>query len=579
LASHMPTARFADHAHFAGISCADGGLASRAYPAECDPPNSSPELPFPMTTRIARDTRLILIGAGVLLSLGMGLRQSLGLFLTPVTRDLALTAADFTLSLAIQNIVWGLSQAPIGAIADRFGLRITMMAGAVIYVVGLGIMAAAGGVPALLVSGVFVGVALSCTASSLAMTAVARAVPEHRRSSTLGIVAAGGSLGTLMVPLVTQGLLANWAWQIGALFFVALAAAMLPAAFLAGGIDRVPHHGGASRVSMREMLGQAMRHRQFLVLSGAYFVCGLNLVFLATHLPTYLTICGQDPMLAAEAIAVIGGMNCVGSLAAGWLGSKYPKHVLLGGLYILRAFVFTAYFMMPPTRPAPRYSRGDGHVVAQRRAFSQRPRRRDVRHPLHGDVARHRVCDAPGRVVARRVRRRADLRPDRLLRRRLEDRRLDRLHSRRGADRRRRPGPPPRPHPRAPPRADLTSQFAPPDPRGMVVQFPPAAPSRPACAYTRAGSGFRASRGGSGLGGQKLTAEPAYSLKLHSRRVPRPVPNGAILCLLRRSSFDTRAAVRAALLRNIAQPREDPNDPMGYGPSRAHGLHTGLRCQ
>jgi predicted MFS family arabinose efflux permease len=97
------------------------------------------------------------------------------------------------------------------------------------------------------------------------------------------------------------------------------------------------------------MLGQAMRHRQFLVLSGAYFVCGLNLVFLATHLPTYLTICGQDPMLAAEAIAVIGGMNCVGSLAAGWLGAKYPKHVLLGGLYILRAFVFTAYFMMPPT--------------------------------------------------------------------------------------------------------------------------------------------------------------------------------------------------------------------------------------
>src|SRR5260370_38018928 len=79
-------------------------------------------------------TRLILIGAAVLLSLGMGMRQSLGLFLTPVTRDLGLTAADFTLAVAIQNIVWGLSQAPIGAIADRFGLRATMMAGAAISV-------------------------------------------------------------------------------------------------------------------------------------------------------------------------------------------------------------------------------------------------------------------------------------------------------------------------------------------------------------------------------------------------------------------------------------------------------------
>ncbi len=107
---------------------------------------------------------------------------------------------------------------------------------------GSGMMAAAGGVPALLVSGVLIGVALSCTASSLAMTAVARAVPEQRRSTMLGIVSAAGSLGTLMVPLVTQGLLANWAWQIGVLFFVALAVAMLPAAFLAGGADKMPRH-------------------------------------------------------------------------------------------------------------------------------------------------------------------------------------------------------------------------------------------------------------------------------------------------------------------------------------------------
>src|SRR5712671_782239 len=99
------------------------------------------------------ETRLILIGAAVLLSLGMGIRQSFGLFLTPVTRDLALTAADFTLAVAVQNIVWGVSQAPIGAIADRFGLRATMMAGAAIYALGLALMAASGGALALFVSG------------------------------------------------------------------------------------------------------------------------------------------------------------------------------------------------------------------------------------------------------------------------------------------------------------------------------------------------------------------------------------------------------------------------------------------
>ena len=292
--------------------------------------------------------RRILIGAAVLLSVGMGLRQSLGLFLTPVTHDLGLTATTFTFAIAIQNIVWGLSQAPIGALADRFGLRVTLLGGAAIYTVGLVVMATAGGATSLILSGAMIGVALSCTASSLAMTACARAVSEERRSKVLGLVSAAGSLGTLMIPITTQSILAHHPWQLGALFFVVLAVVMLPAGFLAGGADRMPR-GATTRTTMRAVLGQAARNRPFLVMSGAYFVCGLNLVFLTTHLPTYLAICGQDPLLSAEAIAVIGGMNSIGSITAGWLGAKYPKHILLGLLYILRAFVFTAYFVMPPT--------------------------------------------------------------------------------------------------------------------------------------------------------------------------------------------------------------------------------------
>jgi MFS family permease len=278
----------------------------------------------------------------------MGMRQSFGLFLAPVTHDLAITAADFTLALAVQNIVWGLSQALVGGIADRLGLRITMMAGAAIYVMGLSIMAAAQGALALIIAGGLIGVALSCTATSLAMAACVRAVSEERRSMTLGLVSAAGSLGTMVVPFATQAVLAREPWQIGALLFVLLAIAMLPAAFLAGGADRFPGHSTAT-TSMREVLGQAMRNRPFLVMSGAYFVCGLNLVFLSTHLPAYLALCGQDPMLSAEALAVIGGASALGSLLTGWLGGKYPKHILLGLLYILRSILIAAYFAMPPT--------------------------------------------------------------------------------------------------------------------------------------------------------------------------------------------------------------------------------------
>jgi predicted MFS family arabinose efflux permease len=296
----------------------------------------------------ASQARLILIGTALLLTLGMGIRQSFGLFLAPVTRDLGVTAAEFTLALAVQNIVWGLSQALVGATADRFGLRITMMAGAAIYVIGLGIMAVAQGAFALIVAGGLMGVALSCTATSLAMTACVRAVSAERRSTMLGVVSAVGSLGTLAVPLATQALLAREPWRVGIVFFVLMAVAMLPAAFWAGGADKFPGHGTAT-TSMREVLSQAMRNRPFLVMSGAYFVCGLNLVFLTTHLPAYLAFCGQDPMLSAEALAVIGGVSAVGSLATGWLGSRYPKHILLGLLYILRSVIFAIYFVLPPT--------------------------------------------------------------------------------------------------------------------------------------------------------------------------------------------------------------------------------------
>ena len=299
-------------------------------------------------TPSSSQARPILIGTALLLMLGMGIRQSLGLFLAPVTHDLGISAADFTLVLATQNIVWGLSQALVGAIADRFGLRITIMAGAAIYVVGLAIMAAAQGTIALIISGGLIGVALSCTATSLAMAACVRAVSPERWSNTLGVVSAAGSLGTLLVPLAAQALLAHEPWQIGALFFMVMAIAMLPAGFLAGGADRIPGHS-TTTTSMRQVLGQAMRNRPFLVMSGAYFVCGLNLIFLTTHLPAYLAICGQDPMLSAEALAVIGGVSAVGSLLTGWLGSRYPKHIILGLLYILRAEMFAAYFMLPPT--------------------------------------------------------------------------------------------------------------------------------------------------------------------------------------------------------------------------------------
>ena len=294
------------------------------------------------------NTTLILVGASVMMSLAIGMRQCLGLFLPPLTHELGLTTADYTFGIAAQNIAWGVAQAPVGAVADKLGLRPVLLSGAMLYVAAMLVMAFAGGVPALTVSGILVGISIACTGSSLAMTATARAVSPARRSLLLGIVGAFSSVGTLVIAPLLQFMLERWDWRVGVALFVALTLAMVPSALMAGAVDRMPQPV-EKRAGMGEVVGLALRNRRFVVLCCTYFVCGLQLIFLNTHLPNYLALCGQDPMLGATALAIIGGVNILGCWIAGWLGGLYPKHVLLGLTYLGRSLVLAAYFMFPPT--------------------------------------------------------------------------------------------------------------------------------------------------------------------------------------------------------------------------------------
>ena len=75
----------------------------------------------------------ILCGAALMLSLAMGMRQSLGLFQPQMIRDVGITAAQFSLAIAIQNIVWGVTQPFIGMLADRWGARPIAVVGVLAY--------------------------------------------------------------------------------------------------------------------------------------------------------------------------------------------------------------------------------------------------------------------------------------------------------------------------------------------------------------------------------------------------------------------------------------------------------------
>jgi predicted MFS family arabinose efflux permease len=304
--------------------------------------------------QILRPTLPILIGASVMLTISMGLRQSLGLFMQPLTQDIRISVSDFTLALAVQNLAWGFLQPFAGALTVRYGFRAIMVAGALLYVAGLALMAGANGFLSVMIGGgILIGTSLACTAAAIAMSVAARAVPASVRSTVLGLVSGAGSLGALLSAPLGQILNEGYGWRMGLIGFVVLALLMLPAAWYAGRVDQIPLPKPADDEIDNSSAGVATRiafsNASFVVMTGAYFVCGMQLVFLTTHLPSYLAICGMDPMLSAQTLGMIGGFNVLGSIFFGWAGQRWNKLALLGGIYIFRSIALAWYFTLPPT--------------------------------------------------------------------------------------------------------------------------------------------------------------------------------------------------------------------------------------
>lgn len=301
-------------------------------------------------------TIAVLAGSSVMLTMSMGMRQSWGLFAVPVTQDLGITVADFMLAIAIQNLVWGTTQPIIGAYADKFGNRMMTILGTFLYAAGIGVtMIATGPFLLILGLGVMIGIAMSCTALMLAMAASARAVSAARRSVVLGTISATGSIGAFVAAPLADVLIANDGWIAAMVAFLGLCAVMLPAAYFVGSGDKtaaeMSKHSTEpdAGMTLREVLADAMRHRGYMTTAIAFFVCGLQLIFIAMHLPNYLALCGQSPELGALALGFIGGFNALGCYILGWMGGRYPKHVLLGIVYLLRSAFIVVYFLLPAT--------------------------------------------------------------------------------------------------------------------------------------------------------------------------------------------------------------------------------------
>ena len=284
--------------------------------------------------------------ASVILTLSMGVRQGFGLFLQPISLDLGIGRESFGLAVAFQNLLWGAAQPFVGALADRYGAGWLAAVGSGLYVAGLMAASTIGSALGLNLSvGVMIGLALTTVTFGVMLGAVGRFVPPEKRSLAFGITTAGGSLGQFLVVPGTQALLEEVGWRMA---LVALAAVMSVAIVLAMGVAGKPEGSKSGEAqSISEALREAGASRNYKLLVSGYFVCGLHLAFIGTHLPAYLTDSGLPSSTGATALALVGLFNIFGSYLFGVWGGRWPKNLLLSAIYFARTLAIVGFLLAP----------------------------------------------------------------------------------------------------------------------------------------------------------------------------------------------------------------------------------------
>jgi MFS family permease len=300
------------------------------------------------TSQRQPDLKTVLIAAGFVLTLAMGVRHGFGLWVLPLSQAHGWTRETYSLAMALQNLLWGAFGPLAGMAADRYGTMRVVLFGALCYMGGLLWMALVGEPTAFVLgSGVLIGAALACTAFGAVSGIIGRTAPEAQRSWAFGMSGAASSFGQFVLLPVDQQLIVHGGWQ-NALFILAalVVVVMVPMSYYL----REPAHVKSSgpQQSIVEAIGEAFGHRPFQLLLAGYFVCGFQLQFIGVHMPAYLRDKGlADPNIAMLALALIGLFNVAGSYYAGKLGGIVPKRYLLAAIYFSRALVIGLFLLAP----------------------------------------------------------------------------------------------------------------------------------------------------------------------------------------------------------------------------------------
>jgi MFS family permease len=300
----------------------------RRRPVHCDPMNPG----------------TVLVCGCLILFLSFGARAGFGLYLQPISLEFGWGREVLSLSLALQQIVWGALGPVAGAIADRYGTGRVVAACGALYVLGLiGMSFAQTPMAMHFAAGLLVGAALSGATFATVLAVIGRAVTPEKRSTALGVATAAGSFGQFVLLPVNQLLIGSFDWHVALLVMAGMTALIMPLAAVLSGRAAPSTAVQSLGAAMRE----ALRERGFHLLFWGFFVCGFHIAMLTVHLPSFVTDAGLSATHGMTALALIGLFNIVGTLSAGWAGGRFSKKYLLSSIYSVRALLIAMLVLLP----------------------------------------------------------------------------------------------------------------------------------------------------------------------------------------------------------------------------------------
>ena len=302
-------------------------------------------------TAQTRQYLYVALAAGAVFALGLGVRQSQALFIGPINSSTGIGYASISLAFAVGQLMWGIAMPVAGGIADRYGSRPVMLAGAILVALATALTPLANSTGALIVLiGLLAATGAGAMGPGLLMSAIARQIPEAKRNVATGIVNAGGSFGQFtVIPLA--GLFIGLAgWQPALIILGVITLAAIPAIlWITQAHAVVPAQAGTQSLTLKAALSTASRDPSFLLLTAGFFTCGFHVAFIATHLPGVVALCGLDTSVSAWSLALIGLFNIFGSLWVGKFVSTRRMKTTLAGIYFARALIILIFFFSPKT--------------------------------------------------------------------------------------------------------------------------------------------------------------------------------------------------------------------------------------